>query len=478
MTTATITREQAAAELIRRNPIKLACAINHSYDPSWVHQKINTALCNVVSGDIKRLIITKPPRHGKSELCSRTFPPWYLGNDGDKPRSIIAASYSDTLARKFGRAGRNITRSNIFSEVFDTGLNRTLGTSVTDWTLDNGNAYSASGVGGGITGLGASVFLVDDPIKNRQQADSPTYRENLKDWFKEVAVTRLTPDGAIIIIMTRWHYDDLVGWLLEEAEEKWTVLKFPAIQTDHDLDKRPYDKRKPGEALWPTRYSKKQLQNIEEELGPLAFKCLYQQDPTVEGGTVLNINDLVQDFDLNNLHFDDADEMWMMTDEGRVNINRLVSSWDTAFEKTKTADFSVGTMWADSGKAYYLVDVIRGRWRFPQLKEKMKSTYKRWKEDSALIEAKASGKDLLYELREFTDMPIQPVTPVTDKVSRAAAVSGRFQAGRVHVPKNAPWLRVYFTELEHFPKVTHDDQVDSTTQAIRWLSRYGGLEAE
>ncbi len=476
MTTA-ITRAAAAGELIRRSPIKLACATNRIYDPAWFHQQINTALCKVATGDIKRLIITKPPRHGKSELCSRVFPPWYLGNDTGDPRSIIAASYSDALAKKFGRAGRNISRSALYGEIFDTGLDRMLGTSVTDWTLTNGNSYSASGVGGGITGLGASVFLVDDPIKNRQQADSPTYRENLKDWFKEVAITRLTPGGSIVVIMTRWHHDDLVGWLLSEQEDKWNVLKYPALQTEHDLDLRPYDKRKPGKALWPWRFTKKRLEEIEEELGPLAFNCLYQQDPTIEGGTVLNINDLIQDFDLNNLHFDNPDEMWIMTDTGRVNINRIVGSWDTAFESKKTADFSVGTIWADAGNAYYLIDVVRGRWRFPQLKDKMKSTYKRWHDDSVLIEAKASGKDLLYELREFTDIPIQPVNPVIDKVARAAAVSGRFEAGRVHIPKNAPWLRVYLTELEHFPKATHDDQVDSTTQAIRWMSRYSGSAA-
>jgi predicted phage terminase large subunit-like protein len=165
---------------------------------------------------------------------------------------------------------------------------------------------------------------------------------------------------------------------------------------------------------------------------------------------------------------------WIQKGNERIYFQRIVSSWDTAFESKSTADYSVGTIWGDTGKEYYLLDVVRGRWRFPQLKEKMKSTYRRWKEDSTLIEAKASGKDLLYELKEYTDLPVQSINPVNDKVARAAAISGRVQAGRVHIPKSAPWLRVFLTELEHFPKVAHDDQVDSFTQAIRWMTRFSG----
>ncbi len=410
-----------------------------------------------------------PPRHGKSELCSRMFPPWYLGAYNGFQRSIIAASYNAGLARSFGRVGRNFAATPMFKDIFDEQLDKKSGAAASEWALTNGNIYSSAGVNGGITGLGASVFLIDDPIKDRKQADSPTYRENLKDWYKEVALTRLTPDGAMVIIMTRWHYDDLVGWLLNEwPEEEWDVLKFPAIQTEHDLKERKYDHRKPNEALWPERFSHEYLQTLMEVMGPLSFNCLYQQDPKILGGQVLNINDLLYSFELGS-----PQEMM-----DKYNFERYVTSWDTAFENNRTADYSVGTVWGDTGKAYYLVDIIRGRWRFPQLKKKMATVQEKWNADAVLVEKKASGPDLIYELRDTTDLPLIAINPKGDKVSRAAAISGRVEAGRVHVPKNAPWMRLFLTEMEHFPNVDHDDQVDSFTQGVRWLTKYSGSVAE
>lgn len=460
-----ISQVHLTAELARRNPVDYTCLHNYTYEPVWFHWLIASCLQKVTTGAIKRLIITMPPRHGKSELCSKTFPPWYLGYRNGEQRSIIAASYAARLSHAFGRAGRNMARSPLYSEIFGEHLDRAQGTSKAEWALTNGNTYSAAGVGGGITGFGASVFLIDDPIKDRKQANSAVYREALKDWYKEVALTRLTPDGAMVIIMTRWHYDDLVGWLLTEPEwagENFTVIKLPAIQTEHDLSDRLYDNRKPGEALWPERFSEEKLNDIAEGLGPMAFNCLYQQDPKVEGGQVLNINDLRR----------------YKAEERPKKFMRTISSWDTAFESKSTSDYSVGSIWGDTGKNFYLLHVVRVRMRFPQLKKLMIATHKQWNEDAILIESKASGKDLIYELQEETDLPVQPVNPVVDKVSRAAAISGRVEAGRVFIPDRAPWLRIFLTELEHFPDVDHDDQVDSFTQAIRWMSRYGGSVLE
>lgn len=461
---------------MKSNLIDYLCAFNMSYVPAWYHWTIAEKLKKVVDGECKRLIITLPPRHGKSEICSKGFPSWFLGIKNSIPRSIIAASYSAKLSTSFGRIARNWANHPFYQFAFDTKLDRNIGMAASDWTLDNGNSYYAAGVGGGITGFGADIFLIDDPIKNRQQADSSTWRENLKDWYREVALTRLTPQGAVVIIMTRWHYDDLVGWLLREyADEQWEELKFPALQTEHDMGERKYDHREPGEPLWKDKYTLPIINDLQEALGPMSFNCLYQQDPTIEGGAVLNINDLVQDYNLDDLkEHEDEEMMWLDHVTSRVYFQRIISSWDTAFESKSTADYSVGTVWGDSGKAYYLLDIVRGRWRFPDLKKKMISTNRRWNEDAVLIEAKASGKDLLYELQAQTGIPVQPVNPVMDKVNRAAAISGRIEAGRVHIPKTAPWLREFLTELEHFPKVDHDDQVDSFTQAIRWMSRYGG----
>lgn len=213
--------------------------------------------------------------------------------------------------------------------------------------------------------------------------------------------------------------------------------------------------------MWPGKFTKEIIEEIQETLGPMAFNCLYQQDPRVLGGKVLNINHFVVDFTLARL----------------PKFIRTVTSWDTAFEETNTADYSVGSVYGDTGKDIYLLDVVRGRWRFPKAKKKMIAVQDKWNSDAILIEAKASGKDLLYELQDTTDLPLIPIHPVVDKVNRAAAISGRMEAGRVHLPDMAPWMRLFLTELEHFPEVDHDDQVDSFTQAIRWMTKYSGSVA-
>lgn len=243
MTTSPAVMRQA----MRSNLVDYLTAMNHVYQPEWFHWLVADKLRQVVDEECKRLIICMPPRHGKSEMCSKGFPPWYLGVKNSVPRSIIASSYSAKLATSFGRVARNATRHPYYNLAFDTTLDKNIGTAAADWALANGNSYYAAGVGGGITGLGADIFLIDDPIKNRKQADSAVYREDLKDWYKEVALTRLTPNGAVVIIMTRWHYDDPVGWLLREfPEETWDVITLPAIQTEHDLSTRLYDPREPG----------------------------------------------------------------------------------------------------------------------------------------------------------------------------------------------------------------------------------------
>jgi predicted phage terminase large subunit-like protein len=456
-----VTPEMVYAERIRRHPVRLAAALSDRYKPAWFHWLIGDELRNVATGGVNRLIINVPPRHGKSWLCSRVFPPWFLGVrdfNGD-PRSIISSSYNASLARSFGRAARNITTHPVYRYVFGTSVDKAYGAAAHDWALTNGNTFACAGVGGGITGLGARVFNVDDPIKDRRQADSAMWRENLKDWFREVALTRLSPDGAIVIVMTRWHYDDLVGWLLRESEDKWCLIKLPALQTD---DARPYDKREPGQALWPERYSAAYLHDIERDMGVEAFNCIYQQDPQPAGAAVLDVASFVFDF---------------MLDELPVFV-RIVESWDTAFEEKRGADFSVGQVWGDTGKDYYLVDQVRGQMRFPKLRKAMIELHNKWNGDAVLVEAKASGKDVVYELRDSTNLPLIPIEPQDDKVQRAAAVAGRIEAGRVHLPKHAPWLRDLLTELKHFPKAAHDDQVDALTQAIRWMSRFGSKIAD
>jgi len=419
----------------------------------------------VAERELKRVIFSMPPRHGKSELCSVSYPPHYMS--GGEERNLILASYASSLATIFGRKARNIVKSPVHKRIFHgVTLAKDLGSAGSYWALNNKNEFVAAGVGGGITGKGGDL-LIDDPIKSREQANSAVYREKLKDWYRDDALTRLAPGGAVVIIMTRWHYDDLVGWLLREwPEENWTVFTFPAIQ---NRDPVWYDQRTPGEALWEARYSLKILEKIREESGPITFNGLYQQQPSRGTQAIFQLLWIKQDFNAPK-DYDDLKRT------GR-KFARVVASWDTAFEKKKRNAYNVGTLWGEDNGDYYLLDLLRFRGVFPEVKKRIVAFHEKWKTDAVLIERKASGHDLLHELRHETDVPVIGIKPCGDKIQRADAVSGRFEAGRVHIPRIAPWLSDYLSEVDEFPDTAYLDQVDSTTQAISWMSKHGTQEA-
>jgi len=450
-----LSTEMAAEELARRHPIRMGCLLDPLYDPQPFHWNIGDIFTDIVSGNTDRALVMLPPRHGKSDLCSTKAPPYYLQITDNS--TMILASYAANLAIKLSKKARNNCASRVYSDITGLGLDSTYGRASDNWGLTNGSEFMAAGVGGSITGSGAKCFLIDDPYKNREQADSAVYREKLKDWYKDVALTRLTPDGAMVIIMTRWHYDDLVGWLLREwPEENWKIYRFPALQ---DVEPSALDPRRPGDALWQSRFSKEWLTRRREEIGPRSFNCLYQQTPSAGEGGILKVEWVVQDFSL----------------KDPPEFNRVVSSWDTAFEKHSRADWTVGTVWGDTGTGYYLIDVYRGRWTFPVLRKVMLACQDNYKCNAVLVERAASGRDIIHELRDTSDMPVIAIKVTADKVQRADAVSGRFEAGRIHMPKSAPWLAPVFQEMEQFPDGKHDDIVDSMTQAVRWMTKYSSV---
>lgn len=450
--------EHAAEELARRHLVRYTTLTYPSYRPNWHHWVVGDYLEEVLRGNIKRLIVNEPPRHGKSEQTSIRFPPYAMGRV--RGLSAIVASYAATLATGFGRKARNQVKSPVYKRLFPgVSLAKDIGTAGAHWALNTGSEFVAAGIKGGITGKGGGVMVIDDPYKDRKQANSVIYREDVKDWYRDVARTRLTPEGAIVIPMTRWHHDDLCGWLIREwPEEDWVVVNLPAIRDDEPRD---YDPRKVGEALWEAKYNLEILKRIREEVGPATWNCMYQGKPTRGAAAILQVTWLLQDFDLDNL----------------PRFNRIVQSWDTAFEKGEENAYNVGTVWGDTGTDYYLLEVLRFRGVFPEVKKRMVALYEKHNAHAVLIERKASGHDLYHALRLESDIPIIPLTPVGDKVHRAHAVSGRFEARRVHVPRHAPWLSDYLTELDEFPESAYKDQVDSTTQGIAWMTRHGGQEA-
>lgn len=401
----------------------------------------------VERGEIRRLMVAMPPRHGKSLLTSVQFPAWYLGRHPE--REIICASYSQAIASGFGRRVRNLVLGPTHERIFPGAAIARDSTAADRFNLQAGGAYYAVGRGASTTGRGADVFVIDDPLRDRAEADSEAIRAALKAWYSEVVYTRLSPVGAIVVVATRWHKDDLTGWLLEHhADEGWDVLSLPAIaETDEP------GHRAEGEALWPQRFGLKLLEKIRRQLGPEAFAALYQQQPAAAEGVIFKRS------------------RWGRYAVVPARFDRIIQSWDTAFKTGRENDYSVCTTWGKSGWQYYLLHVYRDRIGFPALVAKAQELAERWKPDAVLIEDKASGQSLVQQLRSATKLPVVPVPVDKDKRARANAVSHLWESESVLVPAvEQPWLPAYLEEMAAFPFAAHDDQVDSTTMALHNLS--------
>ncbi len=406
---------------------------------------IASYLEQVERGEIDRLMIFCPPRHGKSELVSRKFPAWYLGRNPNK--QIIAASYNSDLAGDFGRDVRNLVADSVYHSIFNLSL-RQDSKAADRWNTENGGCYIAAGVGSGITGRGADVGVIDDPIKDRKEAESETTRENVWNWYTSTFYTRLMPGAAIILMTTRWHEDDLAGRLLEaqkDGGDQWVVVELPAIAEGRDLLGRSA-----GEPLWPAWYSVEGLERIKKAIGPYEWAALYQQKPSVAGGNIFKR------------------EWWQYYREpGKYDFT--LQSWDTAFKTGEENDYSVCTTWGLSRNMIDVIDRFKARLEMPELKRIAATLGFRHRPNAILIEDKASGQSLIQELRKETDLPIIPVKTDRDKISRAHAVTPMIEGGRVRLPEWASWVEDYINEMSAFPKGSFDDSVDSTTQALNYL---------
>ncbi len=412
-------------------------------------QALAASLEGVERGDIKRLMVLMPPRHGKSELVSLRFPVWYLSKH--PTQSIVEAGYAESIALTHSRKARDIFVSPEAISLFPNIRYRPERPgqesivperqAAHEWGTKQGGSYYAVGIGGGLTGRGYNIGIIDDPVKDEEEASSQVIRDKIWAWYTTVFKPRAEPDAAEIIVMTRWHPEDLVGRLLKQAEEdptadKWTILHFPAITE--------------GQALWPERYPLKVLEQIRISIGSRAFESLYQGNPTVAKGQIIKR------------------EWWGYYRELPA-IDRLIHSWDTAFKEKAQNDYSVCTIWGETRTGYYLKDVWREKVEFPELKRVAVALYERDKPRVVLVEDKASGQSLIQELQRNTRIPVLPIKVDNDKVARAYASTPIIEAGKVFLPESAPWLYDYIEELSAFPNAPHDDQVDSTTQALAWM---------
>jgi predicted phage terminase large subunit-like protein len=397
----------------------------------------------VERGELDRVIICMPPRHGKSFLTSTVFPAWYLGLHPD--RSIIASSYGAELANDFGRRVRGFVVDDLHRAIFPDCRVVDDSNAVHRFGLTGGGNYYAVGAGGPITGRGADLLLIDDPIKSREDANSAAIRRSLQSWYQDVAYTRLQPGGAIVLIQTRWHEDDLAGWLLREhSQEGWKLISLPALAEVSE------GWRREGEPLWFEKFPLETLQRIREAIGTAAWASLYQQRPAPEQGAIFR-------------------REWWRNYSGPIEPHRTVFSLDCAFKTGQSNDFSVIAIVGEAKDGYYVRHVSRGRWEFPELKRQAIALAEIWKPHAVLIEDAASGQSLIQALKAETKLPILPVKPMGDKVSRAHAVSPLVESGRVFLPTDAAWLADFLDEMTSFPAAPHDDQVDAITQALNYL---------
>ena len=406
------------------------------------HKIFAQKLEDVSRGKIKRLIVNMPPRHTKSEFASHLFPAWMMGKN---PKlKIIQTTHTAELSYNFGRKVRNLFEQDEFKEVFpDVTLSQD-SKAAGRFTTNKGGEYFAAGVGGAITGRGADLLIIDDP-HSEQDALSQTALDNAYEWYTSGPRQRLQPGGAIVIVMTRWSTKDLTGKLMNnqtnENADQWEVVEFPAILND--------------EPLWPEFWKLSELEGVKASLSEQKWQAQWQQKPTSEEGSIIKR------------------EWWQMWGNEKIpDLMHVIQSYDTAFSKRETADFSAITTWGvfrpvEHGPPHIiLLDMRKGRWDFPELKQIAFDEYKYWEPETILIEAKASGMPLTHELRQV-GIPVVTYTPSkgNDKHVRVNSVAPIFEAGQVWAPDER-WAEEVIEECAAFPYGDHDDLVDSTTQAL------------
>ena len=415
------------------------------------HKRIADKFNKLASGEIKRLIINMPPRHTKSEFGSYLLPAWMVGRN---PKlKIIQSTNTTELSVRFGRKAKALIDSNEYQKVFKTKL-REDSQAAGKWETAQGGEYYAAGVGSAITGRGADLLIIDDP-HSEQDAMNAQALDRTYEWYTSGPRQRLQPGGSIIVIMTRWNEKDLTGRLLNAQKEpkadQWHVVEFPAIMPS-------------GKPVWPEYWKLEDLESVKASIPLSKWNSQYMQNPTSEEGALIKR------------------EWWKdWEDEELPALQHVIQSYDTAFMKKETADYSAITTWGvfqpseDDPPNLILVDSLKGRYEFPELRRIAMEQYGYWNPETVIIEGKASGLPLTYELRKM-GIPVINFTPSkgNDKHTRVNAVSPMFESGLIWAPKEMEFAQEVIEECAAFPYGDHDDLVDSMTQAVMRF-RQGGL---
>ncbi|WP_319201378.1 phage terminase large subunit [uncultured Ilyobacter sp.] len=422
----------------------------------------------VKEGKSPRLIVCMPPRHGKSEVSTKKFPAWVLGNNPDW--EIIAASYSADLAEKFSRICRDTFKEH--ESVFGVEVSKD-SSSVKEWGIEGQRgAFAATGVGGSATGKGAHVAIIDDPFKNREDAQSTIKRERVWDWYKSTIRTRLAPGGGIIVIQTRWHEEDLAGMLIKAMDEgegeEFELVNFPAVAEEDDILGR-----EPGDPLWPERFPKDELLKTKQAVGRLEWDSLYQQKPTVDGGEIMRRKDF--------RYFRMKDGyMEVETDEGTRTVFSKdclrFQTIDTALKTGKKNDFTAIATWdVDKMSNLYLVDLYMEKIEVPDQWRIIKGLRSRWNVMFQACEDKQSGTGLIQQAKREA-APLKVLKADTDKVTRSIPFSIMLENKKVFFNMNMAKISQLEDQLTKFPNGAHDDAVDVCSYAAILVQkgRYGG----
>lgn len=422
------------------------------YLANWHIDAICHELTQCLNGETDRLLITQPPRSLKSICVSVAFVAWAMGHN---PKlSFLCVSYSQDFSVELARMCRRVMESEWYLKLFPR-MHGTKHTREESITPLGGSRYATS-IGGVLTGRGADIIIIDDPIK-ADEASSDAARKKVNEWYGKTLISRLNDktDGVIIMVMQRLHEEDLAGYVLEGGE--YTHLNLPAIALEDQTIKTgpgPADihHRKADDVLHPEREPYEALMRVKKDQGSQVFNAQYQQSPVPLEGNLVK-------------------REWFQTYEGTPEIRRIVQSWDIALTNSETSDYSACTTWGVSNKTYYLLDVWRGQLQFPDLKRKVIALQQKHGACQVLIEKAGLGLSLVQQLRQ-DNTPGFPrpigVTPKGDKQSRLESCSARIESGQVYLPSEADWKADFLHEVLGFPNGKHDDQVDSMSQFLQW----------
>nr|WP_238338670.1 phage terminase large subunit [Carnobacterium maltaromaticum] len=445
--------------------------VKFAHNGQYEHFRHTKLVCKylqrIADGEQLALMIEMPPRHGKSMTVTESFPSFYLGKNPGK--RVITASYSDSLAKKFGRKNKDKFKE-FAGPLNNLELSKT-NAAVKDWGIEgHSGGMLSTGVGGSITGHGADLMIIDDPIKNQQDASSETIREKIWDEWESTLSTRLHGGASVIVVMTRWHEDDIIGRLLKQGARPWIRLRLPAVAEDEtDLLHR-----KIGEVLCPELgYDEKWAKQKQKEVGSRTWSSLYQQRPTPAGGSIFK-RKWVKYY----VPSREVKDRLNLSDETIILprlFDKQVQSWDCTFKDAETSDFVAGQVWAKKKTDYFLLARRKEKLNFTATLKAIREMSENWPNARAkYVEDKANGSAVISVL-ENEISGIIPVNPEGGKEVRANAVAPVWESGNVYLPHPdyAPWVNEFLDELEAFPNGAHDDEVDAMTQALIKITSSG-----